>query len=105
MSSEEILIIPATLNGMRIDLSHDKQEDILSGRERCDSTCIIRAPKQQANLQVPRLVNKKLDRAKRVEVTLAELFIEHQSNDPIILEPPMSKKRLSAAVKGGSIEL
>jgi hypothetical protein len=104
-SSEEMLIMPATLNGMRIDLSHEKQEDILSGRERFDSACIIRAPKQRADLQIQRLVNKKLDRAKRTEVTLAELFIEHQSNDPVILEPPMSKKRLSVAVKSGAMEL
>ncbi len=104
-SCEDILIMPTTLNGMRIDLSRQKQEDILSGRDSFDSDSIIRAPKQRADLQMQRLVNKKLDRAKHVEVTLVEMLIDHQSNDPIILEPPTGKKRLSISVKGGAVNL
>lgn len=82
-SQESQCVIPATLNGMRVDLSQDSMHRIISNKECFDIKCLTRPPKQPANTRRQLLVNKHLKREKKI-ITLVELM-SHTSTEEIDL--------------------
>jgi hypothetical protein len=73
---------------MRVDLSKEKTERIVSGQETFDSQCLTRPPRQKADLHRHHLVNKKLARSKGKEsVTLVDMLTEYNHEASINLTP------------------
>lgn len=82
-----VTIIPATLNGMRVDLDHQVMDSFISGQEPFEEQCLTRLPRVQANVSRHKLVNKSLGCGRDIDgITLAEMMVKDNGGD-IDLKP------------------
>ncbi len=91
-----VIMIPSTLNGMRIDLDRKALSGFVSGQEQFEVQCLIRPPKVQANVSRHKLVNRHLGCRRDIGgVTLAEMMAKDNSGDidlkPVLLGGVQSK--------------